>query len=296
MIRMPQDSGRGAMLPGATSPRPRDSGRGAVPSGAVVSGAVPRRKRDSGGGAVVSGAVPWRKRDSGGGAVSLWVLVMVPVLALAGVAAIAVPERMAAEAAVTEVADDLAALAVVWREGTGVELRTLDGFPPDCAGTSDVILAARCGELWEPMLTDLAGAGVDVMSVAGYYSDSYAASTSADRLPCRRYTSSIVLDAAHVALVADWYGGWAASQIWPDGVRLGAEAVGRLSVAFAEQYSAYTSPPRESECGERLNVLNAYGEPGWLRDPAFAGREMAESVSFRTPFGNLRPPAGTVQP
>ena len=250
--------------------------------------------------AAVRRAMTRRPRDSGGGAVSLWVLVMVPALALAGVAAMAVPQRMAAEVTVTETADDLAALAVAWREGSGVELRTLDGFPPDCAGASDAILSARCRELWEPMLTDLAGAGVDVTSVAGYYSDSYAASTSAAGLPCRRYTSSVVLDAAHVALVADWYGGWAASQIWPDGVRLGAEAVGRLSVAFVDLtpqwISAWSSPPRQNECGERLNVLNAYGEPGWLRDPAFAGRQVAESVSFRTPFGNLRPHVGTVQP
>lgn len=237
-------------------------------------------------------------RDSSGGAVSLWVVIMVPILALTGVAAIAVPQRMAAEATVADTAEDLATLAVVWREGEGVERRTLDAFPPDCIDVNDAVRAIRCRELWEPMLMDLGGVGVDVESVAGFYSDSYVTSEIvADRLPCRVYGSTLVLDAAHVALVADWYGGWAGSQIWPDGVRLGAEAVGRLNLAFVDNSQPeIPSQTKGNECGERLSVLNEYGEPGWLRDPDFAGRAMAESVSFRTPFGSLRDPVGEVQP
>lgn len=238
-----------------------------------------------------------RPRDCAGGAVSLWVVIMVPALALAGVAAIAVPQRMAAEATVADTAEDLATLAVVWREGESVERRALDAFPPDCVDAADAVREVRCRELWEPVLMDLGGVGVDVESVAGFYSDSYVTAESvADRPPCRIFGSTLVLDAAHVALVADWYGGWAGSQIWPDGVRLGTEAVGRLNVAVVDQEPDFPSEVKGDECGERFGVLNEYGEPGWLTDPNFPGRAMAESVSFRTPFGNLRDPIGEVQP
>ncbi|MCY4632872.1 MAG: hypothetical protein OXE75_18590 [bacterium] len=241
-------------------------------------------------------------RDCAGGAVSLWVVLMVPALALAGVVAIAVPQRMAAEATVAETADDLATLAVAWREASGVERRSLDGFPPDCDSASDELVAARCRALWQPIVTDLGGVGVDTESVSGFYSDSYVTASdldSASRLPCRVRGTSVVLDATHVALVADWYGGWAASQVWPDGVRLGGEAVGRLSVPFAnlgdlKDPTTAAAKGRTNDCGDRLDVLNDYGEPGWLRaDPAdpdagFPGRQMSESVSFRTPFGVVR--------
>ena len=241
--------------------------------------------------------IPAGERDSAGGAVSLWVLLMVPVLALAGVAAIAVPQRMTAEATVNDTAENLATLAVAWREGSGVEMRALDAFPPDCVSVNEAFRAVRCREIWQPILTDLGGAGVDVGSVGGFYSDSYTTSLRTDGPPCRIYGSTLVLDAAHVALVADWYGDWAASQIWPDGVRLGAEAVGRLGVAFVD-LTGYPVPSasKGNECGERLGVRNDYGEAGWLRDADFAGREMAESVSFRTPFGRLRSPPGAVGP
>lgn len=260
-----------------------------------------------------------RPRDASGGAVSLWVVIMVPILALAGVAAIAVPQRMAAEVTVADAAEDLATLAVAWREGSGVERRTLDAFPPDCSSAVGSVWEARCRELWEPILIDLGGAGVDVESLAGYYSDSYVTSEIVDdRPPCRVFGSNLVLDAAHVALVADWYGGWAGSQIWPDGVRMGTEAVGHLNVAFIDDShhvdygaggqwfpdvypsggttNAVPAEVRGNECGERLDLANAYGEPGWLRDPGFAGRRMAESVSFRTPFGSLRDPIGETLP
>lgn len=231
-------------------------------------------------------------RDSTGGAVSLWVVLMVPALALAGVVAVAVPQRMAAEATVADTAEDLATLAVVWREATGTERRALEGFPPDCETAGDEILAGRCRALWEPIVTDLGGVGVDTESLSGFYSDSYVTSVDiTDRPPCRVRGTSVVLDATHVVLVADWYGGWAGSQIWPDGVRLGGEAIGRLSVTGVK-YSDLRDDPasvpsRANLCGH-LDVLNDYGEPGWLRDPAFPGRDMAESVSFRTPFGVLR--------
>jgi hypothetical protein len=235
-------------------------------------------------------------RDSAGGAVSLWVVLMVPALAVAGLAALAIPQRMAAEATVAETAEDLATLAVAWREGSGRERRLLEGFPPDCERTIDEIGAARCRELWEPIATDLGGVGVDTESVAGFYSDSYVTSSNTDsRPPCRISAGSVALDAVHVGLVADWYGGWAASQIWPDGVRLGAEAVGRLNLPAALRTSVDTPgiPPDaeaapDPDCIAGLDVLNDYGEPGWLRDPGFAGRAMSESVSFRTPFGVIR--------
>ena len=40
----------------------------------------------------------------------------------------------------------------------------------------------------------------------------------------------LVEDAVHVVLAADWQdAGWAAAQVWPDGTRVAAESVGRIS-------------------------------------------------------------------
>lgn len=76
-------------------------------------------------------------RPDQGGAFSLWVVMMVPVAALAAVAAMAGPQRLAAESAMGEAADDLAALAVVWRDGQSLPGGPLRAFPPDCAAPTD---------------------------------------------------------------------------------------------------------------------------------------------------------------
>ena len=79
-----------------------------------------------------------RRRDERGGAISLWVVLMVPVSAFAAVVAMAVPQRLAAESSVQEAADDLAMLAVAWRDGQGAKPKDMEegslyAFPPDCS-------------------------------------------------------------------------------------------------------------------------------------------------------------------
>ena len=173
-------------------------------------------------------------RNQRGGVVSLWVVLMVPVLLGLGLAAMAVPERLAAEHTVESTAADLATMAVVWRDTTGTLRGPLDGFPPDCFSDSPQASAA-CHGFWGLLARDLNSQGVDIFSVKGFYGDSYsAAPEAADRPPCRIYGSTLLLDANHVALSADWYGGWAARQIWPDGIPMAAESVGRLNVLFVE--------------------------------------------------------------
>ena len=224
-------------------------------------------------------------RDESGGAASLWVVVLVPVLVLGAVAAMAVPERMAAEATMEDVALDMATLAVAWRFTEDAPRGPIDAFVPECVSTSDSSREALCRTLWEPVMMDLGLAGIDVTSVRGFYSDSYTESNDIeDRPPCRIYGSAVLLDAVHVALVADWYGSWAALQVWPDGRRQGAEAVGRLQTTFYDATPAGSTEDRGNECGQRFTLHKESGEPGWLGDPDFEGRRMAESIPLRTTF------------
>ena len=73
-----------------------------------------------------------RRADESGGAVSLWVVLMVPVSAFAAVVAMAGPQRLAAESSMDEAADDVAALAVAWRDGHRTEDGPVPAFPPSC--------------------------------------------------------------------------------------------------------------------------------------------------------------------
>lgn len=99
--------------------------------GASGENALPRRRR--------RGSAPARGRDQCGGAISLWVVLMVPVSAFAAVVAMAGPQRVAAESSMQDAADDLAMLAVAWRDGQGPEADVgapagpLHAFPPECA-------------------------------------------------------------------------------------------------------------------------------------------------------------------
>ena len=77
------------------------------------------------------GAAP--RADESGGALSLWVVLMVPVSAFAAVVAMAGPQRLAAESSVDDAADDLAALAVVWRDGHSDPSGAVPAFPPECS-------------------------------------------------------------------------------------------------------------------------------------------------------------------
>ena len=309
-----------------------------------------------------------RRRDERGGAISLWVLLMVPVSAFAAVAAMAGPQRLAAESTMQEAADDMAAFAVAWRDGQNTPSGALLAFFPECEmlteaehtdlerlrteiGALDPLtpnppevqrlsieldplfpaatlqtppvpaanedeLQGRfadldgwiqastdgCRTVLETLLRDLGHLGVDAGTVRGFYSDSLTASILWDRVcsdpihpdqaaceaagedwepqPCQTSEATAVHDAVHVALAADWQdAGWAAAQVWPDGMRIAAESMGRLSQL---DVLAPTLPP----CGDRLIVLDSEGRPAWAgNDPSPASRDLSQLVRRTTLSG-----------
>ena len=170
-----------------------------------------------------------------------------------------------------------------------------------------------CRALSEALLRDLGYLGVDMGSLRGFYSDSltespmtascsdpqYTTQTactgaremwtlaeSGFDLPCRTSSQQtqdqdvvVVQDAVHVALTARWQdAGWAAAQVWPDGMPMAAESMGRLS---RRDPAAATAP----ECGQQLVVLDNQGRPVWAGSggPTPDSRKLAQSVG-RTPL------------
>ena len=283
-----------------TAPHLRSrSTRTEFPAGAQADAGGPCACRRDGGcqltgrGTAPIGAAP--RADESGGALSLWVVLMVPVSAFAAVVAMAGPQRLAAESSVDDAADDLAALAVVWRDGHSDPSGAVPAFPPECsidhpqwieelrsleeeqkstqeshaeiaqddAQSEDNKRAAEeakkdaeaalvaekawqegwketCERVFEWIARDLGYLGVDVNSLSGFYSDSYAAG---DGVPCKISKRVEVLDSVHVGIVADWvYAGWAAAQVWPDGTRMGAESIGRLRRNVSDSDQTETCP------------------------------------------------------
>ena len=84
-------------------------------------------------------------------------------------------------------------------------------------------------------------------------------------------------DAVHVALTARWQdAGWAAAQVWPGGMPMAAESMGRLS----RRDLAGTAP----KCDDQLVVFDEQGRPVWAGAiPNPASRKLAQSVG-RTPL------------
>ena len=74
------------------------------------------------------------RREESGGAMSMWVLLMVPVAALAATMAMAGPQRLAAEVSMEDMAQDLAALVVAQRVTEQHPKGPLPVFPPTCSG------------------------------------------------------------------------------------------------------------------------------------------------------------------
>ncbi|MCY4666346.1 MAG: hypothetical protein OXC00_16975 [Acidimicrobiaceae bacterium] len=165
-----------------------------------------------------------------------------------------------------------------------------------------------CEDLFEALLRDLGYLGIDMGSLRGSYSDSLKESTLAQSctlpqhttqaectsesgiwnlaphpVPCRTSSGTdavVVRDAVHVALAADWgHAGWAAAQVWRDGLPMAAESIGRLS-----QYEQSAADP---ECGtQQLQVLDSQGRPVWADSPVQPpSRELVESVP-RTALSN----------
>ena len=168
-----------------------------------------------------------------------------------------------------------------------------------------------CRALSDALVRDLGYLGVDVGSLRGFYSDSLTESvmtgscsdpshttetactganavwtlaTPGFDLPCRTTDAIsgqevvVVQNAVHVALTGRWQdAGWAAAQVWPDGMAMAAESMGRMS----RREVTDTVP----ECGDQLVVFDEQGQPVWagLAGPTPESRELAQSVG-RTPL------------
>ena len=217
---------------------------------------------------------------------SLWVVLMVPVAAFAAVVAMATPQRLRAESSMDEAAADLAKLAVMWRHGEQILQGPLDGFPPECV-SGDPYVSDRCELVLGAIARDLGLSGLDVLSLRGYYSDALTGSSlpGIEALPCGigdpAAYRSVVLDATHVVIVADWRdAGWAAAQVWPRGLQMGAESVGRLTVAVDPG-----NPSPVPACGTRLDVSDPSGRSLRMSDPAGPAQRLLGSVPSRSPFG-----------
>ena len=156
-----------------------------------------------------------------------------------------------------------------------------------------------CDALFEALVRDLGYLGVDMGSLRGFYSDSLTESammmgtcfdpahtTEAacngageqwfDGL-CRTSEQTVVWDAVHVALAADWqHAGWAAAQVWPDGLPMAAESVGRVS----QRDDSFS----DRDCGQELVLLDEQGRPVWAgTDQTPKSRKLVQSVG-RTPL------------
>ncbi len=187
---------------------------------------------------------------------ALWVVLMVPLTVLAALIAMSVPLRLKAETSMRSATEDLAALLNKHVQNCNAR-PTDNGTPPDPAPPPDpdcleVSLTSLCdeedvnkrlcGEI-DLVMRDLGTAGVDVDSLQGFYV--HDVNNKADTAPardrrdvtsqtpglilCRRgtVTSDDPSDPSlYVALVGDWSnGGWAPSQVWPDGRSVAGEAV-----------------------------------------------------------------------
>jgi hypothetical protein len=156
-----------------------------------------------------------------------------------------------------------------------------------------------CEHLFEALVRDLGNLGVDMGSLRGSYSDSLegegycsdpahsSESVCTDagetwfELPCLVAVGRsdpiehvVVSDAAHVALAADWQdAGWAAAQVWPDGLPMAAESIGRLS-----QHDSAANPLNLPRCDPMLVVLDSQGRPVWSDNPKAPSRRMAQSA------------------
>jgi len=146
-----------------------------------------------------------------------------------------------------------------------------------------------CRLLAESLMRDLGHLGLEAVSLKGSYSDSFKGSPrvmeSGLEVPCRTSEATagrddviVVSDAVHVALAADWgHAGWAAAQVWRDGLPMAAESIGRLS--------QYQSAAPSEACGTQFQVLDRQGRPVWAEDPAKPSRLLVQSVP-RTALSN----------
>jgi len=175
--------------------------------------------------------------------VTLWVVRIVPWAVLAAVAAISIPQRMAAESSMRSATEDLAKLLNnELNAARSAGDLSADGFSLTalCMDRSagedprDEDLCAAVGSV----LRDLGTAGVNADSLRGFYV--HEVEQEVDRVGTGSSRSSPRwflcedpdggtaggADGLYVALVGDWSGGgWAPAQIWPHGRSVGGEAL-----------------------------------------------------------------------
>ena len=156
-----------------------------------------------------------------------------------------------------------------------------------------------CIPMLNALARDLGYLGVEFESLRGSYSDSlkgsglcsdtqYTNSTDCtanggdwsgvpckvfDELPGAPPGEMVVHDAVHVNLIAEWQNaGWAAAQVWPEGMTMGAESIAR----FSRRDPTWTGT---NDCGDLLVAFDTEGRPVWAgQDPAPESRRLVQSV------------------
>lgn len=178
-----------------------------------------------------------RCRGEAGGAVTLCLVLLVPVSMLGAVAALAVPQRLAAESAVHDAAHDIAEMASI--RGASRDRVTALTLDPSCGADRSVLSPAELEThiAMCAVVRSLGTTGFAMESVRGFYTNTlYAgvrnpgAPATAARVPyvhlCEADAGTVNAETVYVSMVGDWsQAGWAASQVWPDGLRLGSEAL-----------------------------------------------------------------------
>ena len=105
-------------------------------------------------------------------------------------------------------------------------------------------------------------------------------------VPCRTSEEStdavVVRDAVHVALAANWQdAGWAAAQVWPDGLPMAAESIGRMSQRDRRRDGSWSVV-------KQLEVLDNQGRPVW------AGSRPDSPIKGAGSVGGAHPAVGLI--
>lgn len=209
------------------------------------------------------------------------VILVVPALALAAVAAAVVPQRLAAQAALDDTAAQLATMAAHWRQAQDRPHGPLDWYYPHCQPTVESATADGpalrdlCEAAAESMLSKLGAVGIDAGRLAGYHTSSLStartdAGTRAHQpsVPCRIDAETVAADAVHAAVTAPFAADdWTAGRIWHDGVGLTARATAQITRAIPD-YTVAKLPdctllaaPNTRALADRAPSTNAFGNP-----------------------------------
>ena len=203
------------------------------------------------------------------------VILIVPALTLAAIAAAAVPRRLAAQAAVDSAAAQLAVMAAHWRHAQDRPHGPLDWYYPDCTtrtGTAaeQPALKSMCEAAAESIDAALGAARVDAGRLAGYHTSSLStalanAGEHQPSVPCRIGHQTVAADAVHAAVAVPFGADdWAAGQIWPRGITLQAHATGHITEAgddTAEKLPDCTllAAPNDPALTDRVPGASAFG-------------------------------------